>query len=137
MSKKPAKRPLFLICVARDNSYAIRTHTADGNPPEKVLIPFVNPSDPRFFVRNGELIKPYGVTEFAFQRAELCPDLGHDRAFYHETGRREFDPTGCVPIKYFDIEKVSDDLNAAQAMIERLTPEAPANANTSETQGAA
>ena len=57
---------------------------------------------------------------------ESCPELDHDRACYKELVRTEFDPTGCVPTRYFDLEKLSDSLNAAQDMLEQRIPNAPA-----------
>jgi len=90
------------------------------------MLPWVDTEDPRLFVRNGELIRPYGITEFAFVRLESCPELDHDRACYRELVRVDFDPTGCVPIKYFDLEKLSDSLNGAQELAESRIPDAPA-----------
>ena len=52
--------------------YMVRHGKADGLLPGKILIPFLNSNDPRMFVRNGELIKPYGIVEFEYERTELC-----------------------------------------------------------------
>jgi hypothetical protein len=123
MTKSAKERPWFAICVGQGNSYALRGPKT-GKPPARIMLPWVDPADPRMFVRNGELIKPYGITEFAFQRMEPCPELDHDRACYKELVRAEFDPAGCVPIKYFDLEKLSESLNGAQETLEQRIPDA-------------
>ena len=51
--------------------------------------------------------------------------MNHDRAFYREVARRDFNTTGCVPITYFSIDKVADDLNAMQTMVEKSIPDSP------------
>lgn len=122
MSKKPQPRPILHICASKDGAYMIR-HQKGHRPPDKILIPYLIDKDPRMFVRNGELIKPYGIVEFEYERTELCPTLNHERAFYREIARRDFDPAGSVPIAYFNIEKLADDLNAAQAMVEKSLPD--------------
>jgi hypothetical protein len=121
MSKQPKERPWFAVCVDKANSYMLRGPKT-GKPADRILVPFVDPNDQRMFVRNGELIKPYGITEFAFVRMESCPELDHDRACYRELVRADFNPSGCVPIKYFDIEKLADDLNRAQETVEETIP---------------
>jgi hypothetical protein len=125
-------KPLVHICVARDGQYMVRAQKAKGQVPNKIFVPWLIEGDTRFFVRNGELIKPYGVVEFGFHRLESIPELPHDRAFYIETARTEFDPTGCVEVKYFDIGKVEQQLNAAQELLEKRFPEPPANGNAGE-----
>jgi hypothetical protein len=119
------ERQWIAMCVDSGNQYMLRAPKT-GKPPARIMVPFLDPNDPRMFVRNGELIKPYGITEFAFIRMESCPELDHDRACYKELVRAEFDPTGCVPIKYFDLEKLADSLNAAQEVLEQRVPDAPA-----------
>lgn len=125
MTSPTKERPWVPICVAAGNQYLIKPPQA-GNPPDRMLMPWLDQSDPRMFVRNGELIKPYGIVEFAFVRIDPCPELDHDRAFYRELVRTDFDPTGCVPITYFDIEKLGKDLNTAQEMLQKSIPDAPA-----------
>ena len=105
-------KPWLSICVTRDDNYLVKGKKQEGSPPNRIFMPWADQNDPRFFVRNGELIKPYGIVEFAFQRMESCPELDHDRACYKEVGRTDFDPAGCVPITYFDIAKVEAELNA-------------------------
>ena len=128
-AKAPKERGIIHLCVTSDNSYIVKHPKQAGAPPEKIFVPWLTESDPRFFVRNGELIKPYGVVEFALQRIEPCPELNHDRAFYKEVSRTEFDPTGCVPITYFDIEKLAESLNAAQTLMEERIPDSRTNAD--------
>ena len=111
----------------------VQPHKGSGAAPAKILVPFLNPNDPRMFVRNGELIKPYYVVEFAFVRMDLAPELSHDRAFYRETGRIEFNPTGCVPISYFSIEKLEKDLNSALELLEKGIPDAPSNGEQAQS----
>jgi len=56
-------------------------------------------------VRNGELIKPYGIVEFDHLRTVSWYELNHIIAFYKEESRTGFDPTGCVLINYFNIDR--------------------------------
>jgi hypothetical protein len=128
MSKQPKKRPIFHVCIAADNTYMVNHQKTDGLPPEKILVPFLIASDPRMFVRSGELIKPYEVIEFKLLRLESFPEVKHDMAIYNEVSRTEFNPSGCVPIQYFDISKLDQQLNAANALLEARIPDAPADA---------
>ncbi len=86
MSNKPKERPLFHICTCAGGTYMINPQK-HVEPPPKILMPWLIPNDPRLFVRNGELIKPYSVVEFTLERTEICPPLNHDRAFYREASR--------------------------------------------------
>lgn len=115
-----APRPIFHVCVTRDNSYMVQRQKTEGRPPAKFLMPFVNTADPRLFVRNGELIKPYSIIEFELCEMVGLPEVSHDQAIYAEVGRTEFDPAGCVPIQYFNLEKVAEDLNAAEPEVENI-----------------
>jgi hypothetical protein len=103
----------------------VNAQKTDGLPPDKILVPFLIASDPRMFVRNGELIKPYQVLEFKLVRQESFPEMKHDMAIYSEVSRAEFNPAGCVPIQYFDIAKLDKELNAANALLEARIPDAP------------
>jgi hypothetical protein len=117
------ERPIFHVCVASDGSYMVRPQKASGTQSSKIYIPWLDSTDPRMFVRNGELIKPYGIVEFEYLRTVSWPELNHDIAFYKEASRTGFDPTGCVPINYFDIEKVGKQLNEAHALLEERIPD--------------
>jgi hypothetical protein len=121
----PPEKPWFPICVSKDNAYLVKSQPKTGKPPAKILMPWVDSNDPRLFVRNGELIKPYGVVEFEFVRLEECPELDHNRACYREINRSNFDPAGCAPIQYFNLEKHAEVLNEAQALLEKRIADTP------------
>jgi hypothetical protein len=108
---QPKEKPIFHVCVASDNSYIVKRQKTEGEPPKSLFVPWLNAADPRMFVRNGELIKPYGVVAFGFQRMVYLSDVAHDMAIYREVARTDFDPSDCVPIQYFDIEKLAESLN--------------------------
>jgi hypothetical protein len=86
-----------------------KKHT--GEPPITYLMPWVEPSDTRYFIKNGELIKPYQVIVFSLTGLEHRSELEHDEARYHEIARREFDPIDCVETKLFDTDALLKSLN--------------------------
>jgi hypothetical protein len=109
------ERPWVPILVTREGQYIIFKDKMTGVPGEKYFAPWIDPSDTRLFVRNGKLVRPYGIVTYAFDGIDSRPELDHDHARYHEVERSDFDPTGCVPIEHFDLEKYAKALNAPTA----------------------
>lgn len=110
-AQQPKQRPWVPICVATGNRFLVKV-AETGTPPARIMLPWTDPNDRRLFVRNGELVSPYGVVEFAFIGLASYPELDHDLAVYKELVRTDFDPSDCVEIKYFDMDKLAAKLNA-------------------------
>jgi hypothetical protein len=110
--KKPRPvRPWWPVIVTKDSEYLIRAKPHEGQPPRQIVMPWVNQSDPRTFVNNGQKWPVHQLIVFEFDRFVVTPKLGHDEARYYEVGRMDFDPTDCVQITDFDLEEYARSLN--------------------------
>lgn len=101
------------VCVTRDRQYLVNGTPQKIAPADKIFLPWHNNSDPRMFVKNGEIIRPHGIVIFKLAGHDSLPELDHDRYWYAEVARSDFDPTGCVPIEFQDMEKYGAQINQA------------------------
>jgi hypothetical protein len=97
--------------VTKDEGYLIRAKAHTGQPPHQIVLPWINQSDPRGFVKNGQKWPVHQLIVFEFDRFVVTPGLGHDEARYYEVSRTDFDPTDCIQIRDFDLEEYSRGLN--------------------------
>jgi hypothetical protein len=111
VAKRRPARPWWPVMVTKDGAYLIRAKPHAGQPPHRIIMPWVNQADPRTFVKNGHKWPVHQLIVFEFDRFNVTPKLEHDEARYYEMGRADFDPTDCVQIKDFDLEEYSCGLN--------------------------
>ncbi|MFZ0270982.1 MAG: hypothetical protein WAL34_03945 [Acidobacteriaceae bacterium] len=110
-AKKRSVRPWWPVMVTKDGGYLIRAKAHEGQPPHRIIMPWVSQTDPRLLVKNGQRWPVHQLIVFEFDRFVPTPKLGHDEARYYEMGRADFDPTDCVQIKDFDLEEYASGLN--------------------------
>lgn len=144
----PAERPYMPVAITRDGQYLVQGKLRTGTPPDRYFMPWKNASDPRMFVKNGQLVAVHGIVVFKFEGFYDCEKLPHREARYVEVVRSDFDPKDCVELIPFDIEKYGEDLNKAYQADNGSLPEslkslsafggiAPANDEAKEAAPAA
>jgi hypothetical protein len=105
----PTKQAI-LQCVCKNGQIIIRQATPGTEPPQKLLQPMNLNADPRLFVKNGEIVRPFVVFTFKFRRT--IDVSGVDISLYSEVSVAEFDPSDMVPIAMRSLDKDFDELNA-------------------------
>jgi len=120
--EKPKGKPWQPVMVTRDGAYLVRGGDNYGTPTDRYFLPWVDSSDPRQFMKKGQLIKPFGIVVFVFDGIHPCPNLPRDEARYHEIVRSDFDPTDCVQVGAFNLEAHADELNTAYQKNQQVPP---------------
>lgn len=106
----PAPKQAINICVCKNGQVILRQ--GEASPRKRLLVPLNLSGDTRFFVKNGEIVRPFVTFNFALRRT--MDISGIDVSLYHEESMAEFDPTDMVPIGVRSLDKDFDELNAAQ-----------------------
>ena len=82
----------------------------DGASPQKIIIPMRFEGDPRLFLKNGELVRPFVKLEADF--IETKEVAGVELHIYAEVNAIEFDPSGMEPVAIRPLEKEYEELKA-------------------------
>ena len=96
------------ICVCKNGQVIMRP--GEATPRKKILVPMNIQGDSRFFVKNGEIVRPFVTFEFKLRKT--LDVSGIDVSLYHEQSMDEFNPTDMVPIAIRSLDKDFDELNA-------------------------
>src|ERR1700677_409496 len=78
-------------CVCKNGQFIIKPIAAGTEPPKKIIHPLNLAGDDRFFVKNGEIVRPFLKVEFHY--LQTLDVSGIDIAIYEETAIHEFDPS--------------------------------------------
>ena len=107
----PAAKPAISLCIAKNGQIIVRQETPGAAPRKKLHLPLNINGDTRFFIKNGEIVRPFVTFEFSLRRT--MDISGIDVSLYSETGMKEFDPADMVPAGVRSLDKDFDELNAA------------------------
>jgi hypothetical protein len=110
-SAEAPKKPAMSVCIAKSGQVIVRGETLGEEPRKTLYMPLNINQDPRMFVKNGEIVRPFVTFEFKFRRTVEVS--GIDVSLYQEVGMKEFDPTDMVLIGMRSLEKDFNELNAA------------------------
>jgi len=103
-----APKQAINICVCKNGQVIMRQ--GEASPRKHLFVPLNLSGDTRFFVKNGEIVRPFVTFHFGLRRTMEVS--GIDISLYHEESMAEFDPTDMVPIGVRSLDKDFDQLNA-------------------------
>lgn len=98
------------LLVTRNCQFIVQPSVPGQDDPSRMLMPLNISGDPRYFVKNGEIVRPFVRVEFKHRKT--MDVSGIDVAIYGEVGSEEFDPSDMQPIAIRSLDKEFEELNA-------------------------
>ena len=106
----PPQKQRVRLLVCKNGQCIAANMPPDSESPAKIIVPMNFAADPRLFLKNGELVRPFIKMEA--ERIEIKEVAGVELHIYGEVNVIEFDPSGMEPIAVRPLEKDYEELNA-------------------------
>ena len=109
-AQPPAPKLRVKLLISRNGQFIVQPFTPGQEQPARIIMPLNIAGDPRYFVKNGEIVRPFITIEFKHRKT--MDVSGIDVAIYAEVASKEFDPSDMQPIAVRSLDKDFEELNA-------------------------